>query len=111
MQPNIMRCLDANEVLEYLAHALSSDSRKEVERHLDRCDDCRGLLAELARSPIIDELAPPDPAVEDAPRVGRYVLGARLGVGGMGVVHDAYDPELDRYVALKLVHPERVAAG
>ncbi len=43
-------------------------------------------------------LQPGDPA-----RVGRYSLLRRLGVGGMGNVYRAYDPELDRQIALKLV--------
>jgi eukaryotic-like serine/threonine-protein kinase len=40
----------------------------------------------------------------EAIRFGRYVLLAEQGSGGGGVVYAAYDPELDRKVAVKLVH-------
>jgi tetratricopeptide (TPR) repeat protein len=35
--------------------------------------------------------------------LGRYVVLDRLGVGGMGEVFAAYDPELDRKIAVKLL--------
>ncbi|HWB74543.1 MAG TPA: serine/threonine-protein kinase, partial [Nannocystaceae bacterium] len=35
--------------------------------------------------------------------IGRYVVVDKIGAGGMGVVYAAYDPELDRKVALKLL--------
>ena len=38
-------------------------------------------------------------------RIGRYVIIERVGTGAMGVVYGAYDPELDRKIALKLLKP------
>ncbi len=41
--------------------------------------------------------------------LGRYQVRERLGAGGMGVVHAAFDPKLERHVALKLLADDRVA--
>jgi tetratricopeptide (TPR) repeat protein len=48
-----------------------------------------------------------DPAVGDA--IGQFRVVRELGFGGMGVVFEAYDPALDRSVAIKLVRDR--AAG
>lgn len=43
--------------------------------------------------------------------VGPYVLGRRLGRGGMAVVHEATHESTGRVVALKIISPERADPG
>jgi len=41
--------------------------------------------------------------------LGKYRLLQRLGSGGMAQVYKAYDPQLDHYVAVKILHPHLTA--
>jgi eukaryotic-like serine/threonine-protein kinase len=48
--------------------------------------------------------APPDSAIEHRPtlaHIGRYAVKGSLGLGGLGQVHEAWDPLLSRVVAVK----------
>jgi Tol biopolymer transport system component len=42
-------------------------------------------------------------------QIGPYRIVARVGAGGMGEVFKAWDPRLERDVAIKLLHPEMAA--
>jgi eukaryotic-like serine/threonine-protein kinase len=52
----------------------------------------------------LGDSARPQPRLERGVCIGRYVIVGWVGEGGMGIVYKAYDPELERAVALKLLH-------
>lgn len=104
-------------MLEFIEGTLPASAVVEIERHMAACAHCRRWISELGRDssltrcehiedPIDRGTAKPPSARQPGARVGRYIVQGRVGAGAMGVVYAAYDPELDRRVALKLMNPD-----
>jgi len=89
-------CIPADELTALRNQVLPAARSAAVAEHLVACATCRDFLS------VVDR-----PAAEPD-RVGRYLIRHRLGAGGMGVVYEAVDPNLDRRVAIKLVRPEHL---
>ncbi len=102
-------CLDDNAVAHLLAGEGSAEEQARAAAHLDGCDDCRALVGLAGRAePSLADAGPPRPrgVLPAGTRLARYVVLETIGAGAMGVVYAAYDPELHRRVALKLLRPD-----
>lgn len=102
-------CPDPETLLQFFATKGSDASGEALKSHVDSCGDCLRVFAVLASEHFSS--IPQDESVSATQNetlvagesVGRFVVLHTVGVGGMGHVYAAYDPELDRKVALKLM--------
>src|SRR5262249_22166078 len=111
-----MGCLQENTIQALVEGAVSLDEAHALERHLDGCAACRQRLGGISRALVSSGVRPAQPpesgrTLAEGAFVGRYRVIAALGCGATGVVYAAYDPVLDRKVALKLVRTDSGGAA
>jgi hypothetical protein len=95
----------------FAAGTLEVGARDALELHLDACAICRDVLAAIVAEgerPLPLTATPEDAGLPCRPlapgeRLLRYEVLRPLGLGAAGVVYEAFDPQLERRVALKVV--------
>jgi WD40 repeat protein len=77
-----------------------------------RCRACHQTFV-ISGSPTTDGMAPPErippahtpPSQSELQTIGRFQVRGKLGAGAFGTVYHAYDPSLNRDIALKVPNP------
>ena len=91
-------CPSEDELVRMVEGALGDASLASLEAHVDRCERCAAVIGGLGAL---------GRGTGGRRAVGRYQLDRRIAAGGMGEVWAAWDPQLHREIAVKLVRPER----
>jgi len=124
-----VQCLTDQTVAAYVDGALELAEVSRVDHHIDSCARCRAQLSTVAAVPhsftsaiegstpgivqLVQHTIATGRAGDPLPAtaLGRYVIDEVIGRGGMGVVVRARDPELERFIAIKLVDPAQRLGG
>lgn len=111
LSEDLPACPQDEDVAEYVLGSLEAARREAMGVHIDTCVSCRQAISTLALSlsSVGGDLEPGNVSAAESSlgpgsQVGRFVVLNLIGAGQMGQVYLAYDPALERNVALKFVH-------
>lgn len=103
-----LSCPSENHLLTFLNGQLETHDITSIERHVDECSHCletifkiRSLSLEHPINPIHSSFT--EHIINPGTHLGRFTILEKVGQGGMGVVYAAYDANLDRRVAIKML--------
>jgi len=105
-----LNCLDEDTVLSFVDGRAPENARAAIAAHLGSCPSCAELVAASAGNETmwapraLPHVLSETGGLAGGQTIGRYVILNLIGRGGMGEVYAAYDPQLDRRIALKLLH-------
>src|SRR4051812_26302258 len=118
--PSKTPCPRPSLIREFAEERLTSAASDAVAAHVEECVSCAELVAQSKASVSSNEPLSSSPPTATGKQkahglpkgaaVGRYLVLDRLSAAGAGVVYAAYDPDLHRRVALKLLKA-RMEAG
>jgi serine/threonine protein kinase len=106
-------CPSEDDLAELLEEGLSRDASSSIEAHLAGCGSCCSALAALVGTTRDSTTVPgangspiEETTLASGTLVGRYRIMEPLASGAMGCVYVAFDPELERRVAVKVLRSE-----
>lgn len=116
---------DSTQIAEHVEHCAFCQSALHqlsvpADNEEDLCSTLRLALAfqpesandDLPQSPMVSDIPLASPShPEMLGRIGRYEIERKVGAGGMGVVFKAYDTDLHRAVAIKVLAPHLARNG
>lgn len=107
------QCLNDEQANAFVRGDLLRTEAIRFEAHVDGCSSCGQLVALLNQVVThgSDHGSDTQQELQPGQHIGRYSVLSRAGSGAMSVVYEAYDPNLDRSIAIKLLRTDTVGSA